>query len=110
MGSFASFLAAQGANADFTISTTSFQIIGPDITEPFSLSTTIPTDNVALETAEDFVLSLTGVNNAGMAILAATADGQFASPMIRVVIEDTESNLRYCLYTNLSLSHTNKSP
>ena len=85
--------AALGANADFTIQTTLFEVVGSNDTEPFSLSTFVRIDHVALETTEDFTLSLIGVNNAGRNILDPEIPGHFVNPMIRVVIEDTECNL-----------------
>ena len=66
---------------------------------PFQLSITIRIDTLALETEEDFVLSLVGLNTAGINILASTMPGHFVVPMIRVVIEDVESKLASKSYT-----------
>ena len=86
--------AIEGPFADFTIQPELFQIEGPDARVPFSLTTFIRIDGVALEAAEDFILTLEGRNNAGRAIIAPTIPGQFVVPTIRVVIEDVDSKLK----------------
>ena len=58
---------------------------------PFGLTTFVRIDGVALESAEDFTLTVEGRNNAGRAIIDPTLPGQFVSPTIRVVIDDVES-------------------
>ena len=83
----------EGPNADFTIQPTSLEIEGPDAREPFELFTFVRIDGVALETAEDFTLTLEGLNNAGRAILDPTVPGHIVIPTIRVVIEDVDSKL-----------------
>ena len=83
----------EGPTADFTIGATLFEIEGPDAREPFKLTAFVRIDEEALETAEDFILTVKGRNNAGRAILAPTLPGQFVDPAIRVVIEDVESKL-----------------
>ena len=70
-----------------------FEIKGSDAREPFRLIIVIRMDGVALETAEDFTLTLEGRNTAGRAILNATVPGHFVFLAIRVVIEDAESEL-----------------
>ena len=85
----------EGPNADFTIQPTSLEIEGPDAREPFELFTFVRIDGVALETAEDFTLTLEGLNNAGRAILDPAVPGHIVIPTIRVVIEDVDSKLLY---------------
>ena len=89
----------QGPNADFTIQPTSLEIEGPDAREPFELVTFVRIDGVALETSEDFTLTLEGLNNAGRAILDPTVPGHIVIPTIHVVIEDVDSKLLYLYVT-----------
>ena len=60
---------------------------------PFDLTTFVRIDGLALEAAEDFILTLEGRNNAGRAIIVPSLPGQFVDPTIRVVIKDIESKL-----------------
>ena len=95
----------EGPNADFTIQPTSLEIEGPDAREPFELVTFVRIDGVALETAEDFTLTLEGLNNAGRAILDPAVPGLIVIPAIRVVIEDVDSKLLYVYITGGCVHH-----
>lgn len=85
------WFAAEDPNADFFITPTSFDILGPDAREPFELTIFVRIDGVALETDEEVILTLQGLNTAGSAIIDPALPGQFVNPVIHVVIEDVES-------------------
>lgn len=78
-----------GANFDFTVSSTRFTI-GPDATVLGSVMAFIRIDSIALETREDFTLSLVGGNDAARAALRAEDPNTFAFPSIQVIIEDMD--------------------
>ena len=67
---------------------------------PFDLITFVRLDGVALEPSEDFTLTLEGLNNAGIAIIAPAGAGQFVAPTLRVIIADVESKLQITVPTS----------
>ncbi len=76
--------------ADFRVSVRSRSAVINDATVPARIRTFIGHDSIALELPEDFILSLTGANDAANAVLNAAAPNTFAIPTIRVVIEDKD--------------------